>query len=152
MKFQVQCSVLLLTTLLVACGNNQTDSKNDPPPEIRPATKLTNDASAVANEAWILINQLDLLLYAENAQSNPDIDGMVREPLRELSTRWRIEVKMTDSVTEGKYALCRKSLQANKMLMLIQHLHQVVVLRARIVLHRITIVRTIHHLQTTQIL
>ena len=112
MKFQVQCSVLLLTTLLVACGNNQADSKNDAPPEIRPATKLTNDASAVANEAWVLINQLDKMLYADNAKDNQDLNEMVREPLRELSTRWRIEVKMTDSVTEGKYALCRKSLNS----------------------------------------
>lgn len=112
MKFQVQCSVLLLTTLLVACGNNQADSKNDAPPEIRPATKLTNDASAVANEAWVLINQLDQILYADSAKDNQDLNEMVREPLRELSTRWRIEVKMTDSVTEGKYALCRKSLNS----------------------------------------
>lgn len=112
MKFQVQCSVLLLTTLLVACGNNQADSKSDAPPEIRPATKLTNDASAVANEAWVLINQLDQMLYADNATDNQDLNEMVREPLRELSTRWRIEVKMTDSVTEGKYALCRKSLNS----------------------------------------
>ncbi len=29
---------------------------------------------------------------------------------RKLSTDWRINVKMTDSVTEGKYALCRKAL------------------------------------------
>ncbi len=27
-----------------------------------------------------------------------------------MSTDWRINVKMTDSVTEGKYALCRKAL------------------------------------------
>ena len=33
-----------------------------------------------------------------------------QKPLRQLSTDWRINVKMTDSVTEGKYALCRKAL------------------------------------------
>ena len=129
MKFQLQCSVVLMSMLCVACGNPQnsnmseqsanspsTDSQNEQHAnanqKIKPAKKLTNDASAVANEAWILINQLDQLIYAENAKSNPDLDGMVREPLRELSTRWRIEVKMTDSVTEGKYALCRKSLNS----------------------------------------
>ena len=115
MKFQ--SSLLLISVLCVACGNpqktsNQTDTPTNSTPEIQPAKKLTNDASAFANEAWILINQLDQLLYAENAKSNPDLDSMVREPLRELSTRWRIEVKMTDSVTEGKYALCRKSLNS----------------------------------------
>ena len=35
---------------------------------------------------------------------------MFVKPLRQLSTDWRINVKMTDSVTEGKYALCRKAL------------------------------------------
>ncbi len=34
----------------------------------------------------------------------------MRKPIRQLSTDWRINVKMTDSVTEGKYALCRKAL------------------------------------------
>ena len=38
------------------------------------------------------------------------IDEQVRKPARKLSTDWRINVKMTDSVTEGKYALCRKAL------------------------------------------
>ena len=38
------------------------------------------------------------------------IDAQVRQPARKLSTDWRINVKMTDSVTEGKYALCRKAL------------------------------------------
>ena len=38
------------------------------------------------------------------------IEENVRKPIRKLSTDWRINVKMTDSVTEGKYALCRKAL------------------------------------------
>lgn len=74
---------------------------------IQPAVKPTSDASAMAQEAWVLINQLDPLLYQQDAT---DIQQQVIVPVRELSTRWRLEVKMTDSVTEGKYALCRKSL------------------------------------------
>ena len=38
------------------------------------------------------------------------LETQVRQPARKLSTDWRINVKMTDSVTEGKYALCRKAL------------------------------------------
>lgn len=38
------------------------------------------------------------------------LEEQVRKPARKLSTDWRINVKMTDSVTEGKYALCRKAL------------------------------------------
>ena len=44
---------------------------------------------------WFIIDQLET---------------QVRQPARKLSTDWRINVKMTDSVTEGKYALCRKAL------------------------------------------
>ncbi|GAA5009762.1 hypothetical protein GCM10023206_17090 [Acinetobacter puyangensis] len=92
---------LCASLVLAGCG------KNEQQQEIRPAQKLSNDASAVANEAWILINQLDQILYSGEKDN---LNEMVRKPLRELSTRWRIEVKMTDAVTEGKYALCRKSL------------------------------------------
>lgn len=106
-------SMLLSSALLVGCN----DGNQSPKQEIKPAQKMTNDASAVAKEAWILINQLDHALYdaeQQHLQNDPNfrnsLEDMVRKPLRDLSTRWRIEVKMTDSVTEGKYALCRKSL------------------------------------------
>ncbi|MCH4247656.1 MAG: hypothetical protein LKF82_07425 [Acinetobacter populi] len=94
-------SALCVSLALAGCGNNERQQ------EIKPAQKLSNDASALANEAWILINQLDQVLYSGETDN---LDEGVRKPLRELSTRWRIEVKMTDAVTEGKYALCRKSL------------------------------------------
>jgi len=81
-------------------GNQSTDKKV----EIKPAPKLTNDATAYANKAWTLINTVDPLVYGKQ------INDKVRKPLRQLSTDWRINVKMTDSVTEGKYALCRKAL------------------------------------------
>lgn len=97
-------TILLSSTLLIACGQD-----NNRQQEIQPAKKLTNDASSVANEAWVLINQLDQILYAGEKEN---LDEVVRLPLRELSNRWKIEIKMTDSVTEGKYALCRKSLNS----------------------------------------
>ncbi|WP_436462951.1 hypothetical protein [Acinetobacter seifertii] len=75
--------------------------------EIKPAPKLTNDATVYAKKAWILINSVDPLVYGKQLNQ---INDKVRKPLRQLSTDWRINVKMTDSVTEGKYALCRKAL------------------------------------------
>ena len=59
------------------------------------------------NAAWDLINQIDPIVYQKQTT---EIEDKVRKPLRQLSTDWRINVKMTDSVTEGKYALCRKAL------------------------------------------
>ncbi|MFB2539574.1 MULTISPECIES: hypothetical protein [unclassified Acinetobacter] len=98
----------VFTLSLTAC-NRQPSAENEQRAAIRPAVKLTNDATAVANEAWVLMNQVDQMLYSGD---NADLENSVRKPVRELTLRWKTEVKMTDSVTEGKYALCRKALNS----------------------------------------
>lgn len=95
----------MICPFLAACGNS--NSKSEKKVEIKPAPKLTNDATTYANAAWKLINEIDVLVYNKQVT---DIEEKVRKPIRQLSTDWRINVKMTDSVTEGKYALCRKAL------------------------------------------
>ncbi|MBP8006011.1 MAG: hypothetical protein KAZ18_03835 [Acinetobacter sp.] len=104
-KTRVATIMLCSTFLLAACGNSNNETEKRV--EIKPAPKLTNDATSYANAAWQLINEIDPIVY--NKQVN-DIEEKVRKPIRQLSTDWRINVKMTDSVTEGKYALCRKAL------------------------------------------
>lgn len=101
----VVISVLLSGLLLQACGQSSEQAK--PKVEIKAAPKLTNDATTYANAAWTLMNQVDGLVYSKQLDV---LDVQVRQPARKLSTDWRINVKMTDSVTEGKYALCRKAL------------------------------------------
>lgn len=96
--------VLIGSTLfLQACGNDS----QAPKAEIKAAPKLSNDATTYANAAWQFMNEVDPLVYNKEMEQ---IDAQVRQPARKLSTDWRINVKMTDSVTEGKYALCRKAL------------------------------------------
>jgi len=90
---------------MTACGNSNNEAEKKV--EIKPAPKLSNDATTYANAAWDLINQIDPIVYQKQTK---EIEDKVRKPLRQLSTDWRINVKMTDSVTEGKYALCRKAL------------------------------------------
>ena len=99
-------SVALVSTalLLQACGN---EGSGNQAPEIKPAPKLSNDATTYAHEAWTFMNEVDPLVYNKQIDQ---IEKRVRQPARKLSTDWRINVKMTDSVTEGKYALCRKAL------------------------------------------
>ena len=92
------------TFMLQACGG---EDKSTTAPEIKPAPKLSNDATSYAQAAWAMINEVDPLVY--NKQKDV-LEVEVRQPARKLSTDWRINVKMTDSVTEGKYALCRKAL------------------------------------------
>ena len=109
--FANQSKLLLSMTLVLgvlglqACGNSSSEPKEKV--EIKAAPKLTNDATTYANEAWKLINQVEPFVYRKQLNL---IEDNVRKPLRKLSTDWRINVKMTDSVTEGKYALCRKAL------------------------------------------
>ncbi|MGJ8757384.1 hypothetical protein ACSFV5_06950 [Acinetobacter sp. HC8-3S] len=99
--FLMLCSTVIMT----ACGNSNNEAEKKV--EIKPAPKLSNDATTYANAAWDLINQIDPIVYQKQTT---EIEDKVRKPLRQLSTDWRINVKMTDSVTEGKYALCRKAL------------------------------------------
>lgn len=98
-------AAVMICPFLAGCGNSNSESEKKV--EIKPAPKLTNDATTYANAAWKLINEIDVLVYNKQVT---DIEEKVRKPIRQLSTDWRINVKMTDSVTEGKYALCRKAL------------------------------------------
>ncbi|NNH34516.1 hypothetical protein HLH12_02850 [Acinetobacter sp. NIPH 2377] len=98
-------SVLCSIFALQACGNPSEEPEQKV--EIKAAPKLSNDATTYAHEAWKFINQVDGLVYAKQLDV---LEEQVRKPARKLSTDWRINVKMTDSVTEGKYALCRKAL------------------------------------------
>lgn len=102
---RVAAILLCSAFLLAACGNSGNEPKEKV--EIKPAPKLNNDATTYAKAAWKLINDIDPIVYHKQVT---EIEEKVRKPLRQLSTDWRINVKMTDSVTEGKYALCRKAL------------------------------------------
>ncbi|MBU3121025.1 hypothetical protein KPE71_12245 [Acinetobacter soli] len=99
-------SCVLFGLVVSGCNQDHTSGSKEKV-EIKAAPKLTNDATTYANEAWKLINQIDPIVYDGKKD---EIEEQVRKPLRKLSTDWRINVKMTDSVTEGKYALCRKAL------------------------------------------
>lgn len=96
------CATVVLATLLVGC-----QKPNEQKVEIKAAPKLTNDATMYAHQAWQLMEKSEAIV---NKQNKDSIDTQVRKPIRELTTNWRINVKMTDSVTEGKYAMCRKAL------------------------------------------
>jgi hypothetical protein len=96
--------VLICGLALQACGEQNNKA---PAAEVKAAPKLTNDATTYAQAAWQLINQVDGLVYAKKVDV---LETDVRQATRKLSTDWRINVKMTDAVTEGKYALCRKAL------------------------------------------
>lgn len=97
----MQKKAIIVVVFLALIGCSQSKEKV----EIKPAPKQSNDATQYAQRAWELMNHVEP--YVENHQ---DLEKNVRKPIRELSTDWKINVKMGDSVTEGRYALCRKAL------------------------------------------
>ncbi len=108
--FQVRAFALFLgmsaVVGLTACSQSSQQADSDKV-EIKAAPKLTHDATTYAHMAWALINEADVYVYRKQLNL---IEEKVRKPVRKLSTDWRINVKMTDSVTEGQYAWCRKTL------------------------------------------
>ncbi|MBF7682390.1 hypothetical protein I2F27_03470 [Acinetobacter sp. B5B] len=101
-----QTVMLIMISAVVLTGCNQ---KDEPKVVIKPAPKLTKDATQYAKESWGLMTSLDEKLLDGSFKQN-QIDDEVRKPLRELGNRWMINVKMGDSVAEGNFALCRKAM------------------------------------------
>lgn len=98
--------MMLVVGAVLLTGCNQ---QNEPKVVIKPAPKLSKDATQYAKESWVLMNQVETLLLHEHLNTL-QIDEQVRKPLRELSNRWMINVKMGDSVAEGNFAFCRKAM------------------------------------------
>ena len=71
-------AAIFCSTFLTACsnGNNEPEKKV----EIKPAPKLTNDATVYAQKAWALMNQIDSTLYKKQIT---EIEEKVRKPLRQ---------------------------------------------------------------------
>lgn len=103
----------LCSLSLVACGGGQKStesaSQGEQTQKIQPAVKLSPDATMHAQRAWQFVQQVENLLEQKNIDM---LDGSVRQPIRQLTQDWLTQVKMNDAVTEGKYAMCRKTLQS----------------------------------------
>jgi len=60
-KTHLVALMLCSTVLMTACGNSNNEAEKKV--EIKPAPKLSNDATTYANAAWDLINQIDPIVY-----------------------------------------------------------------------------------------
>lgn len=90
-------------------GSKQVSESLNEVRTLEKAKKLSNDATQYAQASWRFIQQVEPILLE---QKRDRIEEQVRKPLRQISNDWLTEVKMTDAVTEGHYALCRKTLQS----------------------------------------
>ncbi|WP_244518164.1 hypothetical protein [Acinetobacter boissieri] len=101
--------ITILTVVACAIALAGCNQKDEPKVVIKPAPKLTKDATQYAKESWALMTQIDNMLSNSHLNQN-QIDDDIRKPLRELGNRWMINIKMGDSVAEGNFALCRKAM------------------------------------------
>jgi len=56
---------ILSASVFILQGCDNGNQSSDKKVEIKPAPKLTNDATAYANKAWTLINTVDPLVYGK---------------------------------------------------------------------------------------
>lgn len=108
--------------ILTACGSSQPQNIKNPPSnqstseekKIKKAPKLSSDATVHAQHAWIFIQNVEPILL--NNPSAEQLEQTIRQPIRQIKEAWLTQVKMNDAVTEGKYALCRKTLDSMDIL------------------------------------
>lgn len=88
----------------------QTKDQQDQKIELKVVKPVSTDASSIAAETY------QFLLKAEQATSTLDpthtsqFDQQIFNPVNTLLTRWRLEVKQSDSVAGDQYTICRGAL------------------------------------------
>lgn len=116
----VACIFTLM--ILTACGGSQpqtadqlsSNASTTEEKKIKKAPKLSPDATAHAQRAWNFIQAAEPMLLSNPSKEVLERD--IRQPIRQIKEAWLTQVKMNDAVTEGKYALCRKTLDSMDIL------------------------------------
>lgn len=109
-----------VSVLLVACGKpedgKQQDGQGqqaDQAYQVKPAAKLSTDASAIARETLTYLQQAEPALEQTAAKARPEaLEKLVFAPVRDLLLHWRTDVKQTDSVVGDQYTICRGALMS----------------------------------------
>ncbi|RYY78511.1 MAG: hypothetical protein EOO69_10345 [Moraxellaceae bacterium] len=97
--------VAFLATGLSACNQSGHEHKR----EIKPAVKLSTDASRVAADTNQFLQRAEQLMLSSSTQ--PDqLETQILLPIRQLLLRWNTEIKQSDSVVGDQYTICRGAL------------------------------------------
>ena len=120
-------AITALGLLLVACGKPATDTHHadqqgatasrDQAYQVKPAVKLSTDASGLAQKTMAYLQQAEPLLDGFSMATDKVADKEVLEkqvftPVRDLLLHWRTDVKQTDSVVGDQYTICRGALMS----------------------------------------
>lgn len=97
--------VAFLGTGLSACNQSGQEHKR----EIKPAVKLSTDASRVAADTNQFLQRAEQIMLTSPVQPN-QYDSQILLPIRQLLLRWNTEIKQSDSVVGDQYTICRGAL------------------------------------------
>lgn len=98
--------MLMFMMALSGCQKPHPDEKNDNSAESQPKPAPTNDSYPVAKDVYQFLLQAEPLL----AVKTTDFQKQIYTPIRQLLTRWQLEVKQGDSAIGDQYTICRGAL------------------------------------------
>lgn len=97
----------LLNFTLTACNQSGQDGQHKR--DIKPAVKLSTDASHIAQQTYQFLVSAEPLLTTQPVNLN-QLEQEIFQPVRQLLLRWNTEVKQSDSVVGDQYTICRGAL------------------------------------------
>jgi hypothetical protein len=100
-------TALTLSIMLTACNQSGQDAQQKR--EIKPATKLTTDASKIAQDTYPFLLRAESVLTAQPVPRD-ELEQQIFQPIRQLLLRWNTEVKQSDSVVGDQHTICRGAL------------------------------------------
>lgn len=80
--------------------------------QVKPAVKLSTDASGLAQQTLSYLQQTEPLLMQSATSSEDALERLIFTPVRDLLVQWRMNVKQTDSVVGDQYTICRGALMS----------------------------------------
>ncbi len=116
-----QVVIVALCGVLLACGKPASEVQQAGKPtasdgnheayQVKPAVKLSTDASGLAQKTLSYLQQSEPVLIQSGSPANQDaLEKLVFTPVRELLVQWRMDVKQTDSVVGDQYTICKGAL------------------------------------------
>lgn len=114
-----------LCSVLLACGKPASEEQLKHPVgevasnqsghaayQVKPAVKLSTDASGLAQQTLSYLQQAEPLLIQPVNINSDTLEQLVFTPVRDLLVQWRMNVKQTDSVVGDQYTICRGALMS----------------------------------------
>lgn len=94
---------------LTACGKNDAKDQHNTV-ELKTVKPVSTDASLIATQVYQFLSQAERLVATLDPANSQQFDQQIFNPVNTLLTRWRLEVKQSDSVAGDQFTICRGAL------------------------------------------